>query len=177
LPVPQFTTDETVTEEWRPIFGVIGFEVSSLGRFRTPTGRLLPVFGKRYRKVNLAKRIYAVHVLVARAFIGPRPIGLEINHQDLDKANNRASNLEYLTRSDNLKHRFSHPDYIHHWPSRQNSPRGEGCGMSKLTDNAIREIRTMFDDGIKARDIASKFNVHIAQVYRVRNKESWAHVI
>ena len=45
-----------------------------------------------------------VHKLVAAAFIGPRPEGLEINHIDGDHQNNAASNLEYCTQSENMKH-------------------------------------------------------------------------
>ncbi len=48
-----------------------------------------------------------VHELVALAFIGPRPadpgVAFEIDHRDGDKQNNRASNLEYVTRAENRR--------------------------------------------------------------------------
>lgn len=45
-----------------------------------------------------------VHRLVAETFI-PNPNNLEtVNHIDLDKKNNNANNLEWLSKSDNLKH-------------------------------------------------------------------------
>jgi hypothetical protein len=47
--------------------------------------------------------------LVALAFIGPRPTAengepLEINHRDMNKENNAARNLEYVTREENIRH-------------------------------------------------------------------------
>jgi hypothetical protein len=47
---------------------------------------------------------YRVHTMVALAFLGPRPDGLQINHIDGDCQNNAASNLEYCTASENMKH-------------------------------------------------------------------------
>lgn len=44
-----------------------------------------------------------VHRLVAQAFI-PGDASLEINHKDGDKTNNRANNLEWVTRSQNQIH-------------------------------------------------------------------------
>lgn len=49
----------------------------------------------------------SVHRLVAEAFI-PNPDGLpEVNHKDRNRANNCASNLEWVTHSDNMKHSYS----------------------------------------------------------------------
>lgn len=42
-----------------------------------------------------------VHVLVANAFIGSRPIGLDVCHKDSNKLNNDVSNLWYATRQRN----------------------------------------------------------------------------
>ena len=50
--------------------------------------------------------MHLVHRLVAAAFIGPRPDGYEVNHKDGNKRRNTVANLEYLTRSDNLRHAY-----------------------------------------------------------------------
>jgi len=52
--------------------------------------------GVRYR--------YFVHHLVLRAFVGPRLPGMETNHDDFDKTNNRLSNLAYVTQKENSDH-------------------------------------------------------------------------
>jgi len=43
-----------------------------------------------------------VHVLVAENYLGPRPLGHEVNHIDHDKGNNSAENLEWLTHLENI---------------------------------------------------------------------------
>ena len=43
-----------------------------------------------------------VHSLVALAFHGPRPEGLDVAHGNCVKTDNRPSNLRYCTRSENL---------------------------------------------------------------------------
>ena len=47
-----------------------------------------------------------LHQIVADVFIQPgyRELGLEVNHKNLDKANNSVENLEVLTRKENSRH-------------------------------------------------------------------------
>ncbi len=48
-----------------------------------------------------------VHRLVAQYFCDGYAEGLVVNHIDGDKTNNRSSNLEWVTRSENDLHAFS----------------------------------------------------------------------
>jgi hypothetical protein len=45
---------------------------------------------------------FQVHVLVAGAFIGLRPIDKVTSHKDNNPGNNRLENLEYVSQSENL---------------------------------------------------------------------------
>jgi hypothetical protein len=52
-------------------------------------------------------RNYLVHVLVASAFIGPKPDGdYEVNHKNGNKERNARENLEWATPSENLQHAY-----------------------------------------------------------------------
>ena len=48
----------------------------------------------------------SVHRLVWEAFNGPIPGRLEVNHKNLDRADNRLENLELLTHKENVRHAF-----------------------------------------------------------------------
>lgn len=65
-----------------------------------------------YPQVNLSNneenhgfKVFRVHDLVARAFLGARPEGAEVLHKDGNRANAKASNLKYGDRSENAKQR------------------------------------------------------------------------
>jgi len=64
--------------------------------------------GKGYKTVGLSaygktKKFY-IHRLVGESFI-PNPANLpDINHIDGNKSNNNVSNLEWMSRGDNLRH-------------------------------------------------------------------------
>lgn len=103
-------------EQWKPIEGTDGkYEVSDCGRVRTN--------GQRPGLLTLTKQksgyLYAmividgkscnrrVHRLVAQHYL-PNPNNmLEVNHKDGDKEHNYLSNLEWCTRSHNVKHAFA----------------------------------------------------------------------
>lgn len=107
-------------ERWRSVLEFEGvYEVSDLGRVKRVRagqgcrpGRILrdAENGHGYRVVSLWREnrghMRLVHVLVAGAFLGLKPDGMDVNHKDGNKANNAASNLEYLTRSGNNEHAY-----------------------------------------------------------------------
>lgn len=69
------------------------------------TNRFLkPYESCRYLKVKLEGKNYLVHRLVAQSFIPNREGKSDVNHIDGNKYNNHRSNLEWSTRSENLKH-------------------------------------------------------------------------
>lgn len=108
------TTSEI--EIWKPVVGHEGvYSVSNRGRVRRDAaarkavpGRILDGFPNEdgYIRVTLSgpRRTVAVHILVAHAFIGPRPDGHEVNHKNGQKTHNAADNLEYVTHLENIRH-------------------------------------------------------------------------
>ena len=53
------------------------------------------------------QKMFSVHRLVALLFIENPNNYLEVNHIDFDKTNNNVGNLEWISRSDNMKHNFN----------------------------------------------------------------------
>ena len=88
--------------------------VSSHGRVsQCLHGRDVMSFGTRRRNgyfvVTKGGRYMQVHRLVAATFLGqPSSPELHVNHKDLNRGNNHVNNLEYVTRSENVRHAFMH---------------------------------------------------------------------
>lgn len=80
---------------------------------------------------NVKKKTYDIHRLVAKMFIGECPDGHIVNHKDLNKHNNRISNLEYITYSENTKHYLA---------NRVKKPKAD-IMVVKLDDREVREIK------------------------------------
>ena len=57
------------------------------------------------RNSKLSTKLEMVHRLVASAFIEGYEEGKVVNHIDCNPSNNQASNLEWLTQAENLRHR------------------------------------------------------------------------
>ena len=68
------------------------------GRTHQPRGRDFVHLSK-----DMKSQVVTVHCLVAYSFLGPRPEGFEIDHVNGDPSDNRACNLEYVTREENLR--------------------------------------------------------------------------
>ena len=101
---------------WKTIPEASNYEVSDLGEVRNKTtkqilkGRLsksgyLQVSIKIDAKQKFCNRY--IHRLVALCFIENTYNKKEVNHIDRNKTNNKMSNLEWCTSSENQKHRHS----------------------------------------------------------------------
>lgn len=94
-------------EEWKNIKDIECYEISNLGKVKnSKTGRILkPKLLRGYKYVCLRKNnqniFKQVHRLVAEMFI-PNPLNKPcVNHKDYDRGNNCASNLEWVSHSEN----------------------------------------------------------------------------
>lgn len=115
-------------EIWKDIPGYENwYQASSRGRIRSLNreiiksngwkqlwpGRILrpSVSTNKYLMVVLTKmgvrRSYTVHRLIISSFIENVDFKIDVNHIDSNKMNNSIDNLEYATRSENMRHAYS----------------------------------------------------------------------
>mmetsp|Transcript_43426 Transcript_43426/g.139579 ORF Transcript_43426/g.139579 Transcript_43426/m.139579 type:complete len:374 (-) Transcript_43426:303-1424(-) len=116
IDLPRTLCDEVWHQAWDPREGtpLSSWQVSSVGRVLNTRGNISwgTLGAQGYRKLSSSShgrvRQYYVHRLVARAFVGPPPgDDLDVNHKDGNKDNNHVNNLEYMTRSENIKHSYT----------------------------------------------------------------------
>lgn len=174
----------TSIEQWKPVKGFEGvYEVSDQGRIRRLTTRVgrvrqeprllkahISAFG--YERVFLYRtsriRRY-VHNIVMEAFVGDRPEKYDVNHKDGNRANNALSNLEYLTRAENIRHGR---DVLGHVGGGK-----KGQPTYKLTPSAVREIRTLHEQhGVSRLELSRRYNVHTSTIRGVINRETWKEI-
>lgn len=174
----------TENERWRAIAGMEGlYEISSYGRVRslprivirsngvpnTVKGRFLKETPNKngYFHVSLAKRgeilDRCIHILVAEAFIGPRPLGTEVAHFDGDQTNNRLGNLRYATPQGNADDRIRHGTV----------PKGDKHWNAKLKNADVEAIRA---DQRSHTVIATQYSVSESMIRFIRTRKNWAHL-
>jgi hypothetical protein len=176
-------------ERWRAVSGYEDlYEISNWGRVRSlartldhynhggiKSGHTYVIEGKLlspmpqtggYMRVSLLskdhkRRTARIAVMVAEAFIGPRPPGLHIDHKDGNKQNDCVWNLRYVTPTENM----NAGNYD------KNTPHGETRSDAKLSDAEVIEIRRLRLEGMTYVALAKMFNVSKSHVRRIARGE------
>ncbi len=132
---------------------------------------------KRERKSVCLRRdgvtnYHRLSVLIAEAFIGPRPAGLLCCHKNGNAKDNHVGNLAWGTHKDNSADAIKHGT----------TGKGERNVCAKLTDESIRDIRRRY---IPIRGSGGKGNVYALAreygvtkytVYLIVRNKIWRHV-
>ena len=118
--------------------------------------------------MNRCKICKTVHRLVAEAFV-PNPNNKpHVNHIDGNKRNNKASNLEWVTRAENANHAYSN-GLIQ--PSK-----GEDHYASKLSEKQCISLIQDILDGLTNNQLSKKYKLHSRYISLIRHKKRWKHV-
>lgn len=124
--------------------------------YSTIQGRWLPgTVGKNgYEVVSLRSKdgvtTSYIHILVAKAFVEGYFAGAAVNHKDGNKRNNHKSNLEWITKVDNVKHA---------WKSGLCDSKHKKCEISK---DGIEWIK--FDKLVDAKTYLESTGAKLANV-------------
>ena len=133
------------------------------------TGRILKTQpnGKGYLRFSLLidgkRKFFFVHRAVAEKYV-PNPDNKpQVNHIDGNKANNHASNLEWVTNMENRQHAIKHGYHTC----------GEKCSWAKLKQADVDYIRSHKEE--RVCDLAAKYGVKRKAISDVINGRSWKH--
>lgn len=182
-----------VVEQWRPVVGYEGlYSVSNMGRiFSHRRGREIGVKAFRdgqpwYVTVALCGWRITIHQLVAAAFIGPCPIGHEVNHINGNKGDARAENLEYVTGRQNMRHAVDVLGFTPFFATPAGVGKGGGKGVSRcrgidnphamFTNEQIARIRRDYSGGEPQRRIAKRLGVNQSTISKIVRGVAWSHL-
>ena len=175
------------SEHWLPVAGWEGlYEVSDLGqvrsldrtiRYRDGRVRLYPgqvlkqnLHPAGYPYIGLSRdgktTQHLVHWLVAAAFLGPRPAGLQTLHGPGGPQDNRVANLSYGTPAQNNLDRWRDGTQVE----------GSMCPGAKLTEDIVRECRVRYAAGEMIKSLAAEFGVNTSTMNVAIHGKTWKHV-
>ena len=178
-------------EVWRPIRGYEGYyEVSNKGRvrgldrtvpyriqglYRRHKGRILSAASDGYGYLfvilykNGVRKTGKIAILVAEAFVPGRKDGLQVNHRNGVKVDNRPENLEWVTPRENTIHAIGvlgkKRDKENHW-------------KHKVTTVQVEEMRKLYKTGKYSQvELAKRYGIHRGQLSKICNYKSWIQCI
>ena len=117
-------------------------------------------------KVGKIRRNHKIHRLVAKIFIPNPDNKSEVNHKDGDKANFHINNLEWVTKSENMKHAIKLKLLTNC------TLKGENHNTSKLTFKQVLEIRKRYLAGdISMKSLAYNFKCSVGSISDIVNNK------
>lgn len=167
-----------VREEFKEIelYGRM-YKVSNYGRFIGARGELKQRLNRDgYCEVTVGKdnnrATVRVHRIVAKLFVkGESKEKNEVNHIDMNRANPRADNLEWVSHHENVLHSAKHGRY-------KESTTGANNGRARLTDEDVIDIRMLFDNGIMTqKELAKAYQVGWSTIHNICFRFTWTHLI
>ena len=156
------------------------FEVSEDGQLRNvKTGTVYKqhINKEGYNQVCISlggrdkKKVFKIHKAVAETFICNLENKSDVNHKDGNKQNNTLSNLEWMTKKENMEH------------ASQNGLLKPLCGTdsptAKLTKEDVIYIRENYiarDPVYGSRALGRKFNINHSSILNIINGISYVNV-
>jgi hypothetical protein len=182
-----------LTEYWVDIRGYEGYyQVSNYGNVRSldrviteQTGKTQTLKGRilkphtnssGYYQINLNRKsirtTFAIHQLVAQAFLDNRSSKPLVNHINGIKTDNNVNNLEWATYSENLEHAYKNR-------LRRAVKTNEVASKNykrKLTEQQVREIKLLIAaKSLTLKQIANQYDVGRSTIGSIKSGRNWSH--
>ncbi len=164
--------------EWKVVFiGMenTGYQISYSGLIINKCGKILTPYqmDNGYFTIKISHKglrySFLIHRLVALNFI-PNPNCLpEVNHKDGNKSNNTASNLEWVSKAENMKH-ASLNGLLH--------PRtGSSSPFAKHEEDQIKKACEMLQNkNFSIQEVANLTGVSYKTLDGILHSGKWKHV-
>ena len=163
-------------EQWEVIPFASDYEISNLGGVRRVARepsylhmRALKPKARQdgYQEVTLyvdkVPMFFRIHQLVCNVFHGSRPRGKdEVGHIDGNPSNNVASNLRWVTKSENYADRNGHGTHN----------RGARNGAAKLDALKVQAVHIL-SERLTSRQVGAVLGVSKSQVGNILRGDSW----
>lgn len=168
-------------EEWKIIPKINGYEINNYGEIKSLSKRYTgyktfimkqKVNKNGYYAIKLyqhkKQKDFLVHRLVLIVFNRSPELQEQCNHKDGNKLNNNIHNLEWVTSSENHKHRCNilYPG----------CHKGSKHSQAKLSETDILDIRGLLNKKYKLQQIADLYNVSFQLISRIKNRQNWNHI-
>lgn len=165
-----------VWERWKKVPELKNVKVSSLGRVKINGKIIRPKVNiKGYFIVEYENKLYLVHRLVAKAFLKHNLNSCDtIDHLDQNKRNNSLSNLEIVTKKENLRRANANHDMslgvtdIPDWKIRISDGVHEYRSIAKACNDLVARTQLNRDEAIK--------EIYDSLIFGVKGQRSWKFV-
>lgn len=151
-----------------------GYTVWEDGKIQSPKGRILSpsITPKGYQsigvKIDGQFRTWLHHKVVAYAWLGSRPPGMEIHHKNGDRKDNRVVNLAYVSKTENNQDSYD---------SGRRDVSGINNANCKLTECEVREICHLLELGsMSLSAMARHLKVGRGTINHIKHGRQWVHI-
>ena len=149
--------------QWKEIKSFSDYEASSEGVIRNKeTKQTIKPFKQTngYYKIKLYREhkpyTKMLHRVIAATYLGESK--LDVNHKDGNKTNNNIKNLEYVTKSDNMKHAYKNGLVSLHLPLQTTKKKVYCVTLNKTYESLTDASKQTNISKVEIRRVCNKVN-------------------
>lgn len=115
------------------------------------------------------RKLMYVHRMVLAAFTGEMRDDMYVNHKNLDRSDNNASNLEWVTFDENIQH-FVNSGFV----KKKHAMLGQGRNLSQSKHADIKpKIKNFLEMGMKPKDISKIMDIKVSIIYQFKQSRGY----